>query len=49
MRVDNSAQYFHQVYRHVFQLTCVLHLEPESSKNAMRIIQLDTKYNAHIF
>ena len=23
-------QPFHQVYRHVFQLTCVLHLEPES-------------------
>ena len=30
-RVDNSAQYFHQVYRHVFQLTCVLILEPEST------------------
>ena len=26
-----SAQYFHQVYRHVFQLTCVLHLEPNSA------------------
>ena len=26
----NSAQYFHQVYKRVFQLTCVLHLEPET-------------------
>ena len=29
--MDNLAKYFHQVYRRVFQLTCVLHLEPESS------------------
>ena len=29
--MDNSAQYFHQAYRRVSQLTCVLHLEPEST------------------
>ena len=32
VQVDNSAQQFHHVYRHVFQLTCVLHLEPESTQ-----------------
>ena len=31
--MDNSAQYFHQVYRRVFQLSCVLHLEPENTLN----------------
>ena len=29
--MDNSAQYFHKVYRRVFQLSCVLHLEPENT------------------
>ena len=36
--MDNSAQYFHQVFRRVFQLTCVLHLEPESTDPCLLFI-----------
>ena len=38
--MDNSAQYFHQVYRRAFQLTCVWHLEPENTQVASYVYDM---------